>query len=226
MAEKANEKAKEPKYGRLLGDTFMVSYLILFGYTCITLIEAIRTPSPYIRHIMNVETTVSLVAGLVYGMFIEQYKKPDFDLKQIMPLRYLDWMITTPLILLGIILVYNQTRGLINWKTFLGIVVLNWGMLYSGYLGETGQADRWASLAIGFLFFAGVLCLLWTATVGKGQSMSVFWIFAVIWSLYGVAYALDEETKNISYNILDVISKALFGMVLWMYYGKVIAFEG
>jgi len=213
------------KYGRMLGDTFMVGYLVLFGYTCITLVEAIRTTSPYIRHIMNLETAVSLVAGLVYSMFMEQYRRPDFNLKDIMPLRYLDWMITTPLIILGVVLFYNHTRGTADWKIFAAIIALDWAMLYSGYLGETDQIDRWLGLGIGFLFFAALLWLLWSIANNHGETMVVFWSFAVIWSLYGVAYALDEETKNIAYNILDIFAKAIFGVILWIYYGKVLSFK-
>lgn len=222
--EKKVPEPENKKYGRLLGDTFMVSYLVLFGYTTITLIEAIRTPSPYVRHIMNIETAVSLVAGLVYGMFLEQYKRPDFDLKNIMPTRYLDWSITTPLIILTIVLFYNHTRGTADWKIFAGIVALDWAMLYSGYLGETGQINHLLGLVIGFLFFGAMLWLLWSLVNKHGETMIVFWIFAVIWSFYGVAYLFDEETKNISYNVLDLISKALFGVMLWIYYGKVLAF--
>jgi hypothetical protein len=35
----------------------------------------------------------------------------------------------------------------------------------------------------------------------------------------------DEETKNTFYNILDVISKALFGIVLWLYFGHILDFS-
>ena len=54
--------------------------------------------------------------------------------------------------------------------------------------------------------------------------MAVFVIFSIIWTGYGVAYLLDEEEKNIAYNILDVTSKAIFGVVLWMYFGRVLSF--
>jgi hypothetical protein len=54
----------------------------------------------------------------------------------------------------------------------------------------------------------------------------VFWIFATIWSGYGIAYMFDEEAKNIAYNILDVTAKALFGVVLWLYFGRVLNFKG
>ena len=61
--------------------------------------------------------------------------------------------------------------------------------------------------------------------IPKGCSLVVFIIFAVIWGGYGIAYMLEEEEKNIAYNILDITSKAIFGMVLWMYFGKVLSFS-
>jgi len=42
--------------------------------------------------------------------------------------------------------------------------------------------------------------------------------------MYGVAYMQNEETKNLMYNILDVNAKALFGVGLWMFFGKVLKF--
>jgi hypothetical protein len=40
-----------------------------------------------------------------------------------------------------------------------------------------------------------------------------------------VAYYIEDvETKNICYNLLDITSKALFGVVLWTYYGKVLKY--
>jgi bacteriorhodopsin len=87
------------KYGDLLQNSFLTTYIVLFGYTAITLIEALRTSSANTRHIMNIETTVSLVAGIVYGTFLDKMKQPNFNLSEIVPTRYIDWMITTPLFL-------------------------------------------------------------------------------------------------------------------------------
>jgi bacteriorhodopsin len=205
-------------------NTFFTSYLVLFGYTIITLIEAIRTPSVNVRHIMNIETAVSLVAGLVYGYFNEEIKKPGVDLKQITQYRYVDWSITTPLILLVILLFYNG-EGKIDYRTYLGIVGLNAGMLYSGYLGETGFVSKMTGGVAGFVFFAAMLAMFFFCCIPSTKSPIVFWMFSLIWTLYGVAYYVDdEETKNICYNVLDVISKALFGVALWSYYGKVLKY--
>ena len=217
-----------PKNIKVLSDTtkntFFTSYLVLFGYTIITLIEAIRTPSTNVRHIMNIETAVSLVAGMVYSFFNEEIKKPGVDLKQITQYRYVDWSITTPLILLVILLFYNGENA-IDYKTYLGLVGLNAGMLYTGYLGETGAIKKMTGGMLGFLFFGLMLALFYTCCIPGTRSPIVFYAFALIWSLYGVAYYIeDDETKNISYNVLDVISKAIFGVVLWTYYGKVLKY--
>ncbi len=205
-------------------NTFFTSYLILFGYTIITLVEAIRTPSVLIRHIMNIETAVSLVAGMVYGYLNEEVRKPGADLKKITQVRYLDWSITTPLILLVILLFYNGGSA-VDYKTYLGLIGLNAGMLYSGYLGEVGIVHKMTGGIAGFLFFGLMLALFYTCCVPGNKNPIVFWIFAFLWTLYGVVYYLeDEETKNICYNVLDVVSKALFGVVLWSYYGKVLKY--
>jgi len=212
------------KYGTLLSNSFMTTYIVLFGYTAITLIEALRTPSANTRHIMNIETAVSLVAGIVYGTFLDKMKQPNFKIEEIIPMRYMDWMITTPLILLAVVLFYNTKLNSVDYKCFCIIVILNWLMLLFGYLGECKMISSMKGLLLGFFFYAAMLLYMFMYTIPKGCSLTVFIIFAMIWTGYGIAYLLEEEEKNIAYNILDVISKAVFGIVLWMYFGKVLAF--
>jgi bacteriorhodopsin len=172
------------------------------GYTSITLIEAVRTPSRNIRHVMNLETTVSFVAAIVYGVFNEIMKTPKWELKDFTKLRYLDWMITTPLIILGLLLFYNQSVSSIQYKTFLTMLCFNWLMLLAGYMGEQGSIPKEVGLGLGFGFLLALLWLIYTCCIPTGANYSALITFAILWSLYGVAYMLDEETKNISYNIL------------------------
>lgn len=207
-----------------LKQSFLVSYLVLMGYTLLTLVEAIRTPIVNVRNIMNIETTVSVIAGLVYSMFNDMISSGKFDLKKISELRYVDWSITTPLILLAILLFYNPENPL-KYTYYLLIVFLNWGMLFTGYLGETGTWSREAGLGVGFLFFGAMLATMYFCCIDSKANHTVFYIFAAIWAAYGVNYMVkDEEIKNITYNTLDVISKALFGVALWLFYGKVLKF--
>lgn len=212
------------KYGTLLNNSFMTTYIVLFGYTAITLIEALRTPCINTRHIMNIETAVSLVAGIVYGTFLDKMKQPNFKLSEIIPMRYMDWMITTPLILLAVVLFYNTKLNSVDYKCYIIIIILNWLMLLFGYLGESKIISSMKGLLLGFFFYAAMLLYMYMYIIPKGCSLAVFIIFAVIWTGYGIAYMLKEEEKNIAYNILDILSKAVFGVVLWMYFGKVLAF--
>ena len=221
---KPNKHQKPLRYGTLLHSTFNTTYIVLFGYTCITLIEALRTNSANTRHIMNIETAVSLVAGIVYGTFVEKIKQPTFNLKEIIPMRYMDWMITTPLILLAVVLFYNHGANTVNYKCYLILIILNWLMLLFGYLGERRIISSMYGLIIGFVFFALMLLYMFFFMIPKNAPMAVFVIFSIIWTGYGIAYLLDEEAKNIAYNILDITSKAIFGVVLWLYFGRVLSF--
>ena len=45
-------------------------------------------------------------------------------------------------------------------------------------------------------------------------------ITIIIWSLHDIVYIFDKENKNISYNVLDLISKCFVG--LWIYFTKTI----
>ena len=206
-----------------LHTSFKTSYLVLMGYTGITLVEALRTNNLNSRHIMNIETTVSIVAGFVYYMFLEKLKNPDVDLHEITKLRYIDWAITTPLIILVMILFYSNGSPP-QWSTYAMIVLLNYGMLLSGYLGEVKQIPKEKGLVVGFIFLALMLIALIICCVPRNSHHVALYFFGLIWSGYGIAYLLNDEQKNLSYNVLDVISKALFGIVLYFYYGKVLKF--
>jgi len=208
----------------VLDDSFLVSYLVLLGYTSITLIEAIRTPIVNVRHIMNIETAVSIVASIVYGFFYEQVKTGTYDLKSFTHYRYIDWVITTPMIILGLLLFYNQRLAAIPYETFGRIVLLDWAMLLAGYMGEIGVIPRITGFLAGFAALFMVFYVIVMYAIPKGSNLSAFYIFAFLWSMYGVAYMQDEATKNLMYNILDVNSKALFGIGLWAYFGKVLKF--
>ena len=210
----------------LLKQSFFTSYLVLMGYTGLTFIEALRTENDRVRHIMNIETTVSLIAGLVYSLFNEKMKESKVDLRELVQLRYLDWMITTPLILLAILLYYNPDYKNVNYKTYGIVLALNWGMLAAGYGGETGKLSEMTGGVIGFIFFAILLWWMNYCCVPASANHTVFYLFAIIWTFYGVAYYMkDYEEKNVTYNALDVLSKAIFGIVLWLYFGHVISFK-
>lgn len=88
-------------------------------------------------------------------------------------------------------------------------------MLVFGFLGETNKINHTLACVLGFLPFIAMFYLIWKWYGDDIHNKIIFQIFIVVWSLYGIVYFLPNESKNISYNILDVIAKVGFGLLIW-----------
>jgi len=209
-------------------NSFKFSCLVLISATFITFIEALRTDNKKARHILNLETAVSLVASYIYSVFASMVDKEDFSLEKVTTYRYMDWVITTPMLLLALLLFISYlNKDELHLKKFLFVVLLNFGMLMSGYFGETGQINKYLALFGGFAFYISLVLFIWFVYIhGKGIKIQkiVFFFFFTVWSMYGVAFMFDEYTKNLTYNILDVIAKVFFGLFMWVFYGGVMVY--
>ncbi len=153
-----------------------------------------------------------------------------YKASEITPRRYLDWFITTNILLIttGILFVYeaNKENGFQkiqsgteiiaeNMDTFTKILFGNNLMLIAGYLGETKRINHYAGLFIGLLFFVFQFYIMYEELAKKSSfGIDFFMVFVIIWILYAVAYTTDVETKNIMYNLLDLVSKNAFGLYL------------
>lgn len=206
--------------------SFYVTYVLLITTATITFIESLRTTIPKVRHIMNLETCISIVAAFFYGKFLVMIEKPTTDYSEINQTRYTDWFITTPLMLLVLCLVLAYNTGTnVRFHIYLSIIVLNFLMLWMGYLGEIGVLRKETGCLLGFIFFFLMFALIWNVFIQGKQKMFniiLYSIFILIWSIYGIAYMTSEKTKNIIYNALDAISKCLIGITLWAYFTKVL----
>jgi hypothetical protein len=99
-------------------------------------------------------------------------------------------------------------------------------MLYTGYLGEKNTISKKSGCILGFIFFIALFALIYFSFVkgSKAFNFILFGIYILIWGLYGFVYLLDEENKNIMYNILDVSAKSFVGLGLWTYFTKILVF--
>jgi bacteriorhodopsin len=205
--------------------SFYLAYVLLLTTGTITFIEALRNNNPRIRHVMNLETCISVVAAYFYSIFQDKIKKK-IDWQEISQLRYIDWSITTPLMLLSLCLVLSMnSKTIIHISSFLLILVLNYVMLYFGYLGETNKLDRTISDGLGFVAFFAMFGIIFKNYVLPKYSIDnyvLFSLFVGVWSIYGIAYLLPEIQKNILMNYLDVTAKCLIGIGLWAYYTKIL----
>ena len=205
-----------------LYETFHLTYVVLLTTGTITFIEALRTANPMVRHILNLETCISIVAAYFYSVFLEKIKGP-YTWPEITKIRYLDWSITTPIMLLALCLAMTYNVGEhLHLSLILTVVCLNYLMLGVGYLGETQRLPRIEASVIGFIPFFFMFWLIYSL-VGKSVANKIlFWLYFVVWSMYGVVYLLDDETKQILTNILDLIAKCFIGLGLWAYYTHIV----
>ena len=205
-----------------LYETFHLTYVVLLTTGTITFIEALRTADPMVRHILNLETCISIIAAYFYSVFLEKIKGP-YTWPEITKIRYLDWSITTPIMLLALCLAmtYNVGKHL-HLSLILTVVCLNYLMLGVGYLGETQRLPRIEAAVIGFIPFFFMFWLIYGLIDKSVANKILFWLYFVVWSMYGLVYLLDDETKQILTNVLDLIAKCFIGLGLWAYYTHIV----
>ena len=195
----------------------------------ITLFFTITTPPQYyiINHLVYLELAVQIIEGLFYIWLVYNFNK----VTNITPKRYVDWAITTPtmLITLMVYLIYLgnknnniDTTGMTlfgtlkdNMDTVSKIITLNWLMLLFGYMSEIKILSTVAGVLMGFIpFLIYYYIIYYKYATQSSTGLKIFWYFFFFWSIYGIAALLPYNLKNAIYNILDLFAKNFFGIFL------------
>jgi bacteriorhodopsin len=213
-----------------LGASFYVTFLALAGTTLLTFASSISpslkatTTNEQLQNVLLLENGVNLIASYMYTYFIQDAKDGILTTSEMINIRYLDWLLTTPLLLLSLVyyLDYiNRNKAIdpaekLQWPQIGAALLCNVLMLLAGFLGETKRIPKSAGLVAGFVAFFGIFKILYDSYVANDdneQSKKLFAYFVVTWSLYGVFYMVPNPTiKNFGYNILDLLAKVGFGL--------------
>jgi bacteriorhodopsin len=212
--------------------SFTLTYILLITTGTVTLIEALRTKIPLVRHIFNLETVISIIAGYFYSKFVDKIKESfaegnPIDWQEIIKTRYLDWAITTPLMLMVLInVIAHHNRRSPSIRVYFLIILLNYTMLYLGYRGEFVKNNMLLYIGSFLAFFVmfGIIFFLYVKPKYNTFNYVLFFFYFIVWSLYGIVYKMDLKTKNITYNYLDLISKCFVGIGLWVYFTDMFKF--
>jgi len=188
----------------------------------------VKVPTIYsiIKQLLIIELTVQIIEGIFYVWLAYNFN----NVLNVTPKRYIDWVITTPtmLITLMVYLIYlnkkieNKTSELDlftllkdNSNTFILVIILNWLMLLFGYLGEMKIIPVLLGVLLGFIPFLIYYYMIYVNYVTQNtDGYLLFWYFFIFWSLYGVVAVLPYYVKNAFYNILDLFAKNFFGIFL------------
>ncbi|MCJ1259629.1 ion channel activity [Lignoscripta atroalba] len=148
--------------------------------------------------------------------------------REIFYVRYIDWFITTPLLLMDLLL----TAGL-PWPTILFTILMDEVMVVTGLVGALVRTSyKWGFFTFGCVAF---LFVAWNVTwVARKHAQALgpdisrtFLICGVwtisLWFLYPIAWGLCEggnvispDSEAVFYGILDVLAKPVFGaLLLW-----------
>ena len=176
-----------------------------------------------LREILILEAFVQFVEAFFYIWVILALK----DLRIMTSRRYIDWFITTPTMLVSTIVFFeylnNKSKTIRladfikeNKQDVLKIFSYNFMMLLFGLLGELQIIDNKIAVTIGFVFFYLTFKLIYDKYAYKTtEGMKLFNFLVVVWSLYGVAALMPLKAKNISYNMLDIVSKNFYGLFIY-----------
>jgi len=194
-------------------------------------------PEDYIlNEILIIETFVQIIEFIFYVWLIYALKS---SFKDVTPVRYIDWVITTPTMLVGTIffMMYNKKEEFENinenknenkqnlramdiikkdYKLISEILIYNTLMLLFGYLGEINYLDKYISFGLGTIFlFLTFGKVYYNYVLNNTTNDRLFKFMFFFWSLYGVAYLLSYDYKNAMYNILDVFAKNFYGLFIF-----------
>lgn len=183
--------------------------------------------APAYRSVMTVAGLVTAIACFHYFRMSGTFAGGEFPTEY----RYIDWIITTPLLLIKFPLLLRL--GAAGRPLLIQLVLLDVVMIVTAYIAEVstpGSGQWWSFFIIACFAEAGIVGLLYVkmsqvinnAPAPIAQSAKRMRLFVLIgWAIYPIGFlmALSGPTggdlREIFYNIADVINKVGFGLVAY-----------
>lgn len=148
--------------------------------------------------------------------------------------RYVDWMLTVPLLLAELVIVLKLTKGKTR-SLLVRLTIAALAMIIAGYPGEMAASDSTSKIVWGILGTLPFLYILYVLFVELSNSLgrqapgvtrllsALRWILLVTWTVYPIAYILPavisdpvvaELARQVGYSAADVLAKPLFGLLV------------
>lgn len=148
--------------------------------------------------------------------------------------RYVDWILTVPLLLIELILVMGLPAAETVRKSWM-LGLASAAMVALGYPGEIQDSDSgrwmwWFFAMIPFLYVVMELAVGLNKAAGDQQpsvaSLTGYarWLTIISWLTYPFVYIIKmcgingvtaTAGEQIGYSIADVVAKAVFGVMIW-----------
>lgn len=217
---------------------FWVGFVGMAAGTLYFLVER-NSLAPEYRSTATVAALVTFVAAIHY-YFMKQAVGESGLLSEIdgfpTEIRYIDWLVTTPLLLIKFPLLLGLKGG--KGRSLLTkLVIADIIMIIGGYIGESSinlaggftQLGLWAYV-VGCIAWFYIIYLLFTNVTKAAQdkpapirkALLQMRLFILIgWAIYPVGYAVTlfapgievQLVRELIYNFADLINKVGFGLI-------------
>lgn len=152
------------------------------------------------KKIARLSSTLLFIAGLHYA-FLE-VNTPSIDME--IYVRYSDWILTTPLLLMVLGEFYSIQKQLVNTWIFLDLVMVFGGLLYE----KTNKVLYWYIGTFSYLLLLSFLSI----NLPDYKLFVPFFLFG--WTGYGIVSRFNKTHRVLYYNILDFYNKFVFAIVV------------
>lgn len=149
--------------------------------------------------------------------------------------RYVDWLLTVPLLMVELILVMKLSSSE-TWSKATRLGLLAAIMVVLGYPGEVSAdaGTRWLWWGLAMVPFVWIVYELFVGLSKSIQAQpdnvrglvdTARWLTLVSWSFYPVVFifpmvGLTGDVANVAvqvgYTVADIVAKAVFGVVIYM----------
>jgi len=190
---------------RIIIPTFFVSQKIKTLDDPVDIAQTIAFSALFVTSVVmafSEEPWLSLIPGIAAWAYWNMMNdKPRLEVY-----RYTDWALTTPLMLLALLLANKASL-----TTIVAVLAADGIMIGTGYLGAqaSDNTNRMVLFALGC---AALVPILYVLTTMKKAKYAIY-LTLVVWCLYPLVWYADEEalvtksTSNITYSVMDVVTK-------------------
>lgn len=200
--------------------TYQITFYCLIAAFAITFASSFFVGSTSMRTVLWLEALVCAVSAIIYSQFV--FVVDVQNASAVTNLRYIDWIITTPLIIVALVmfLVMHSNKDM-NYSKMVCLVLLGVCMLAFRYMGELNMMKRLTADLFGYVPFLGIFWILYSSFMGCTENKAnvlLLTVYFLLWAAYGIIYMLDKNIVNTSYNVLDCVTKAFVAIGLSGYF--------
>ena len=214
--------------------TFFIGTMALMGASAFFFLSLSQFDKKW-RNSVLISGLITFIAA-VHSYYMRGELGPDGSAGDITSIRYIDWILTVPLMCVEFYLLLKVAGA--TTKHLRDLIVLSLIMLITGYVGEAGMGNAAlygffsgvAYFAIVYMIKFGDLAKLAKSAGGSVEKAhnTLFWFVLVGWAIYPLGYMIGTADgkwysfmanvgldMNVVYNIGDAINKIGFGLVVY-----------